>query len=54
MPNSNSNFNIWWDTALSELVWKPCMESLSPFFPFHMFTVGAHGIYVRTDGVIFT
>ena len=36
------------------LVWKPCRESLSPFWPFHMFTVGAYRLYVRIDGTIFT
>jgi hypothetical protein len=36
------------------LVWKPCRESLSPFYPFHLFTVGNHQIYVRTDGAVFT
>lgn len=36
------------------LVWKPCRESLSPFYPFHLFTVGGHPIYVRSDGVVFT
>lgn len=36
------------------LVWKPCRESLSPFVPFHMFTIGAHRIYVRVDGAVFT
>jgi hypothetical protein len=36
------------------LVWKPCRESLSPFFPFHLFTVGNHPIYVRSDGAVFT
>jgi hypothetical protein len=36
------------------LVWKPCRESLSPFWPFHMLTVGAHRIYVRIDGQVFT
>lgn len=36
------------------LVWKPCRESLSPFYPFHMFTIGAHRIYVRIDGRVFT
>jgi hypothetical protein len=35
-------------------VWKPCRESLSPFFPFHMFTIGSQHIYVRSDGAIFT
>ncbi|HXH27011.1 MAG TPA: hypothetical protein VNG90_03875, partial [Candidatus Acidoferrum sp.] len=36
------------------LVWKPCRESLSPFYPFYMFTAGSERIYVRTDGAIFT
>lgn len=36
------------------LVWKPCRESLSPFFPFYMFTIGGERIYVRTDGAIFS
>jgi hypothetical protein len=36
------------------LVWKPCRESLSPFYPFYMFTVGRHRIYVRMDGGVFT
>lgn len=36
------------------LVWKPCRESLSPFYPFHLFTVGSERIYVRSDGAIFT
>ena len=35
------------------LVWRPCRESLSPFVPFHMVTVGNHRIYVRLDGRIF-
>jgi hypothetical protein len=36
------------------LVWKPCRESLSPFWPFAMFTVGSHRLYVRVDGEVFT
>jgi hypothetical protein len=36
------------------LVWKPCLESLSPFFPFYRFTSGAATAYVRIDGVVFT
>jgi hypothetical protein len=35
------------------LVWRPCMESLSPYFPFYMFTVGRFRLYVRVDGAIF-
>lgn len=36
------------------LVWKPCRESLSPFYPFRMITVGDQRLYVRSDGRIFT
>ncbi len=36
------------------LVWRPCRESLSPLYPFHLFTVGGHRIYVRIDGAVFT
>jgi hypothetical protein len=36
------------------LVWRPCRESLSPFYPFHMVTVGNHRIYIRVDGKVFT
>jgi hypothetical protein len=35
------------------LVWRPCKESLSPYFPFYMFTVGRFRLYVRVDGAIF-
>jgi hypothetical protein len=37
------------------LVWQPCRESLSPFYPFRMILVGAHRLYVRIfDGSVFT
>ena len=37
------------------LVWKPCRESLSPFYPFRMISVGPFRIYVRIfDGAVFT
>lgn len=36
------------------LVWKPCRESLSPFWPFYMYTFGPHQIYVRIDGKVFS
>jgi hypothetical protein len=35
-------------------VWKPCRESLSPFWPFYMFSVGDQRLYVRIDGAVFT
>jgi hypothetical protein len=36
------------------LVWKPCKQSMSPFLPFHLITIGNHQLYVRVDGEIFT
>jgi hypothetical protein len=36
------------------LVWRPCRESRSPYYPFFMITVGNHKIYVRVDGQVFT
>ena len=37
------------------LVWRPCRQSLSPFYPFRMVTAGAHRLYVRiSDGAVFT
>lgn len=36
------------------LVWRPCMESLSPYYPFYMFSIGSDHLYVRVDGAVFT
>jgi hypothetical protein len=36
------------------LVWRPCLESLSPYYPFYMFTVGSHRIYLRVDSAVFS
>jgi len=37
------------------LVWRPCRESLSPFYPFRMILLGAYRLYVRIfDGAVFT
>ncbi len=38
----------------STLVWKPCLESLSPYYPFYMYIVGSKRLYVRVDGQTFT
>ena len=34
--------------------WKPCLESLSPFWPFKMIISGGQRLYVRLDGQVFT
>jgi hypothetical protein len=34
-------------------VWRPCRESLSPFYPFKLVTYGANRLYVRSDGAVF-
>jgi len=36
------------------LVWRPCRQSLSPFYPFRMISVGELRLFVRIfDGAIF-
>jgi hypothetical protein len=35
------------------LVWKPCRQSVSPFLPFHQFSVGSSLVYLRVDGQLF-
>jgi len=35
-------------------VWRPCRESLSPFYPFKVVNYGANRLYVRADGRVFT
>ena len=35
-------------------VWRPCTESLSPFYPFKMVNYGENRLYVRSDGRLFT
>jgi hypothetical protein len=34
-------------------VWKPCDQSLSPYYPFKMVSYGAYQLYVRSDGRVF-
>jgi hypothetical protein len=42
-------------SANPPLVWQPCRESLSPFYPFRMILQGAHRLFVRVyDGAVFT
>ncbi len=37
------------------LVWRPCRESLSPFYPFRVLSQGTQRLYVRIfDGAVFT
>jgi len=38
----------------AHLVWRPCRESLSPYYPFYLFAIGAHRLYVRVDGAVFS
>ena len=35
-------------------VWRPCRESLSPYYPFKLVSYGDHRLYVRADGRVFT
>ncbi|HME84908.1 MAG TPA: hypothetical protein VKG91_10265 [Roseiarcus sp.] len=36
------------------LVWRPCRESRSPYYPFHQIAIGGVTIYVGYDGQIYT
>lgn len=35
------------------LVWRPCMESRSPYYPFHQITIGRRTVYVGYDGRVY-
>jgi hypothetical protein len=35
-------------------VWRPCRESLSPFYPFKLVSYGGRRVYIRSDGRVFT
>jgi hypothetical protein len=34
-------------------IWKPCLESLSPYYPFRLLTIGETLRYIRLDGAEF-
>lgn len=36
------------------MVWKPCRESLSPYYPFHVATIGDKQVYIGYDGSVYT
>jgi len=36
------------------LVWRPCRESMSPYIPFFMVTLGDRRVFIRVDGQLFT
>lgn len=36
------------------MVWKPCEESRSPYYPFYMITIGNSNIYVGYDGKFYS
>jgi hypothetical protein len=35
------------------LVWRPCMESRSPYYPFRQISIGAQTIYVDYEGRVY-
>jgi hypothetical protein len=35
------------------MVWRPCRESLSPYYPFHVATIGDKHVYVGYDGTVY-
>jgi hypothetical protein len=36
------------------MVWKPCKESMSPYYPFYMFTIGDKQVYMDCRGIIYS
>ena len=34
-------------------MWKPCDQSLSPYYPFKLVSYGDARLYVRSDGQVF-
>ena len=36
------------------LVWRPCLQSFSPFWPFHLVSLGNQKIFISLDGKVFT
>jgi hypothetical protein len=40
-------------SSASNLIWKPCNESTSPFYPFYQVKSGRNTFYVRIDGAVF-
>lgn len=36
------------------MVWRPCQESRSPYYPFYMVTVGSHQLFVGYDGTVYS
>lgn len=35
------------------MVWRPCRESLSPYYPFHVATIGDKHVYISYDGTVY-
>jgi hypothetical protein len=36
------------------LVWRPCRESRSPYYPFRMVTIGSQQLFIARDGTVYT
>ena len=55
LPGKQGRLRVREETTqlCTHFVWKPCRESLSAFWVFHLFTLGRLPIYVRCDGFIF-
>ena len=51
---SSRKFDMHNAILQTPLVWRPCRESFSPFWPFALLTLGQQKFYVRNDGEVFT
>lgn len=53
LPDSDIVIRLERENLAENLVWRPCHQSLSPYWPFYMYVVGDFRIYIRIDGVLF-
>ncbi len=61
MLTARASSRLKWDFAFRRehvglhpvMVWKPCRQSPSPFWPFYQFSVGGSLVYLRVDGQLF-
>ena len=56
LPDKGGRFIVRPETFSQSPVlgWRPCKESLSPLYPFHLLAAGTQPLFMRVDGAIFT
>jgi hypothetical protein len=55
LPNLRGRLVVRKETAIVDptLMWRPCRESFSPFYPFYLVHMGNQHVYMRVDGAVF-